>query len=212
MVARTGWGSGEDGPVRTCTTCQEHQKSPALAPLHPWEWPGKPWACVHINYVAPFMGKMFLVVVDAYSKWLDVRVVPSATSANTITVLRSIFATHGLPEILVSDNGAAFTSEEFRIFLKKNAIRQVLTAPYHPASNGLAEWAVQMFKRTMKKSTTGDTETNFLVSLSLNPTLHHRSDTSRTPDGSTNSNAPTSDETLCCRSGTKLSRPTEEKS
>ena len=56
-----------------------------------------------MDYAGPVMGNMFLVLIDAYSKWLEVRVVSSATSNATIQHLRSIFSTHGLPEVLVSD-------------------------------------------------------------------------------------------------------------
>ena len=84
-----------------------------------------------MDYVGPFLNKMFLVVVDAYSKWLEVVIVPSATSLNTIRALRSMLSTHGLPELLVSDNGTAFTSSEFREFLKQNGIRQATSAPKH---------------------------------------------------------------------------------
>ena len=53
-----------------------------------------------------------------------------------------IFATHDLPEMLVSDNGSVFTSAEFTDFTKQNGIQHMKSAPYHPASNGLAERAV----------------------------------------------------------------------
>ena len=79
----------------------------------------------------------------------------TATTAATIHHLRSIFATHGLPEMLVTDNASIFTSEEFKLFTKQNRIRHVTSSPYHPASNGLAERAVQTFKEFMKK-TSGD--------------------------------------------------------
>ena len=82
---------------------------------------------------------MFFVVVDGHSKWLDVVSVPSATTQHTIAKLMSIFATHGLPEMIVSDNGTVFISTDFQIFTKQNGIRHVTSAPYHPASNGLAE-------------------------------------------------------------------------
>ena len=94
---------------------------------------------------------MLLVTVDAYSKWIDVQVVNSATSRNTIDHLRTLFATHGIPEVLVSDNGTPFTSTEFTEFTSRNGIRHIKTAPYHPSSNGLAERAVKTVKEGLKK-------------------------------------------------------------
>ncbi len=86
---------------------------------------------------------MFLV---AFSKWLDAKLIKRVTFSSNITALRSIFATHGIPELLVYDNGSVFTSDEFKDFLKQNGIRHNTSAPCHPASNGLAERNVQTFK------------------------------------------------------------------
>ena len=47
--------------------------------------------------------------------------------AKTIATLRHLFATYGLPEQVVSDNGPQFTSEEFRQFLKSNRVRLFTT-------------------------------------------------------------------------------------
>ena len=93
----------------------------------------------------------------------------SATTDTTIEKLRSAFATHGLPEMLVSDNGLVFTSSKF---MQKNGFQHVTSAPYHPSSNGLAERAVQMFKRGMKKQGQGSIETKltcFLLSYCITP-------------------------------------------
>ena len=139
--------------VKVCDQCQQHQKSPAKAPMHPWEWPERPWARIHIDYAGPFRGKMILVMVDSHSKWMEALVVNSATSNATIQKLQALFATHGLPEVLVSDNGTAFTSEEFSAFMRRNGIRHLTSAPYHPASNGLAERAVQTLKDALRKDT-----------------------------------------------------------
>ena len=57
--------------------------------------------------------------------------------------------------MLVSDNATNFTSEEFGIFMKKNGIRHVRTPPYLPASNGLAERAIQTLKDSLRKIKTG---------------------------------------------------------
>lgn len=57
----------------------------------------------------------------------------------TLEKLRIAFATHALPEVLVSDNGSVFTSDDFNVFAGRNGIRHVTSAPYHPSSNGLVE-------------------------------------------------------------------------
>ena len=150
------WWAGLDkaleAKVKACDQCQHSQHLPAMDPIQPWEWPERPWSRLHVDYAGPLRGHMFLVVVDAYSKWMEVRPVKSATSAATISQLRAIFATHGIPELLVSDNGSAFTSSEFEEFMRLNRIRHTTSAPYHPATNGLAERVVQTFKTYLKKA------------------------------------------------------------
>ena len=127
--------------------------------MQPWKWPAEPWSRLHIDHAGPFLGKTFLLLIDAHSKWLEIVTVPSTSSQSTIQELRKIFATHGLPETIVSDNATSFTSAEFKEFVAKNGIRHITSAPYHPATNGLAERAVQTFKESMRKSTRGDLET-----------------------------------------------------
>ena len=85
---------------------------------------------------------MILVIIDAHSKWMEAQVVATATSQGTIEMLRILFATHGLPETIISDNGLVFKNTEFASFVTKNGIQRLTSAPYHPASNGLAERAV----------------------------------------------------------------------
>ena len=80
----------------------------------------------------------------------------TTTSEKTIQVLRNMFARHGLPEQLVSDNGPQFTSSEFKQFMHKNRVKHILSAPYHPASNGLAERFVQTLKHSLKASRHND--------------------------------------------------------
>lgn len=87
------------------------------------------------------------MVVDAHTKWPEVVPVKSTSSSSTIEILRDLFARFGIPEQIVSDNGTQFVSEEFQTFVKSNGIRHITSAPYHPATNGLAERTVQTFKQ-----------------------------------------------------------------
>ena len=80
-------------------------------------------ATFHIDFAGPFFGKMWLILVDTRSKWPEVIQVKEATSDTTITALMSIFAHFGLPEVIVTDNGPQFVSEQFKTFCKANSIR-----------------------------------------------------------------------------------------
>ena len=92
-----------------------------------------------------------------------------ATSQVTTDKLRSTFVTLGLPEILVTDNGTTFTSADFESFCTQKGIRHLCSTPYQPATNGLAECAVQTFKQGLKKLTEGSLETSFLFSYRTTP-------------------------------------------
>ena len=98
------WWPGMDveleSKVKTCGACQANRKSPPQAPLHPWEWPSKPWSRLHIDFAGPFLGRTFLIVVDAHSKWLEVTPVSSTSSQQVVRVLRNLFSTHGLPDVM----------------------------------------------------------------------------------------------------------------
>ena len=84
--------------------------------LYPWSWPTRPWERIHIDFAGPFMNKSFFIVVDAYLKWAEVIEMSQTTAARTITILRQVFSTHGIPEQIVSDNGPQFVSSEFAEF------------------------------------------------------------------------------------------------
>ena len=103
--------------------CQQERKMPPARPIQAWERPEKPWTQLHVDHAGPFMGKTLLIITDAYLKWIEVFSVPSTSSEPTILKLRTVFTTHGLPEVLVSDNGPAFTSQEFKQFIQRNRIR-----------------------------------------------------------------------------------------
>ena len=70
---------------------------------------------------------------------LDLAMVTSATSSVTIEKSREMFATHGIPDVIVADNGAVFTSDKFETLVALNGLRHAKSAPYHPSTNGLAE-------------------------------------------------------------------------
>ncbi len=168
--------------AKSCPGCQRDQRNPKTAPLHPWEWPSTPWKRIHIDFAGKFLDHMFLIVVDAHSKWPEVVPMNSTTTGQTIKVLRTIFARTGLPEQIVSDNGPQFVSAEFQNFTKMNGITHIKSAPYHPATNGLAERFVQTFKQSMKAMKRENSDINKKLAnflLAYRNTVH--STTNETP-------------------------------
>ena len=89
---------------------------------------------------------MYLVVVDAYSKFPEVVKMTTTTATTTINALRDIFSRHGLPEILVSENGPQFIAGEFQQFCRNNGIMHRTSAAYKPSTKGQAERVVQLLK------------------------------------------------------------------
>ena len=117
----------------------------------PWIFPTKPWSRIHVDFAGPISGCIYLVVVDVYSKFPEVVKMNSTTVRTTITALRDIFSRHGLPEIIVSDNGPQFTAKEFQQFCSDNGILHRTSAPYKPSTNGQAERVVQLLKSAIRQ-------------------------------------------------------------
>ncbi|UYV76561.1 K02A2.6-like, partial [Cordylochernes scorpioides] len=88
--------------ARDCRICQESASMPPST-ISEWTWPEKPWHRLHLDLAGPFMGRMFMVLVDAYTKWLEIVIIKDITSRTIIGHLREIFARFGLPELLVGE-------------------------------------------------------------------------------------------------------------
>ena len=101
--------------VKLCQQCKKHSKNPAKAPLYNWNWPSEPWKRVHVDFAGSFVNKMFLIVIDAHSKWLEIKMMNSITSADLIIELKETFFYHGLCDQIVSDNGPSLSIQELNL-------------------------------------------------------------------------------------------------
>ncbi|XP_026521137.1 uncharacterized protein K02A2.6-like [Notechis scutatus] len=108
--------------VKTCNKCQSSRPTPPLALILDWETPRGPWSRIHIHFAGPTKGYTYLITVDAYSNWLEVSIMSSTTTEAVTKQLKKLFATHGLPDVVVSDNGPQFTALAFEQFLKINTM------------------------------------------------------------------------------------------
>ncbi|XP_063540822.1 uncharacterized protein K02A2.6-like [Cydia strobilella] len=141
-----------EAQCRQCETCAAEAPAPTHAPPSPWPYSTHVWSRLHVDFLGPFKGKTFLVLIDSSSKWLEIFEMSRTNAGAVIKELRATFARFGLPRELVSDQGPPFTSNEFKHFLETNGIKQSFSPAYHPASNGAAENAVKLCKRAISKA------------------------------------------------------------
>lgn len=151
--------------VSKCKACEKYRPSNPRQPLLSHEIPDLPFNKVGVD-VAHFAGRDYLVLVDYYSKWIEVKSLRNKTAGYIIKKLLSIFCTHGVPRYIVSDN-MPFGSFEFVQFSRKFDIELIKSSPRYPQSNGLSEKAVGIVKGMLKKCL--EDHSDFEIAL-----LHYR--------------------------------------
>ena len=95
---------------------------------------------------------ILLVAMDYYSRFPEIRHLSSTRSANVISAMTEIFACHGIPSEIGSDNGPQFSGAEFQQFAVKLGFRHITSSPRYPQGNGLVERCVQTVKAMLKKA------------------------------------------------------------
>ena len=137
--------------IKSCKSCLHALASPPRAEIINWEKPDGPWSRIHVDYAGPSHNHYFLIVTDAYSKWIEVFKTKAITAEVTLAMLKQLFTRWGFPKVMVSDNGTQFTSHLVKSFLNNNGVNQIFIPPGHPASNGAAENSVKTFKNILEK-------------------------------------------------------------
>jgi transposase InsO family protein len=138
--------------VTSCNACQKNRRTEPEVPLFSWSVPSEAWSRVHVDFAGPYEGFTWLIMVDAYTKWLEVLKMTTTTATATIAKLREVYARTGFPRVMVSDNGPQWIAEEFKQYCRGNSVKHITSSPWHPRTNGLAERAVQTFKLRMEAS------------------------------------------------------------
>ncbi|UYV71250.1 PKN2 [Cordylochernes scorpioides] len=139
-------------PVRA--ECSAYLPSQQKEPLYSDPPPSYPFQHVSCDLFS-HAGYQYLVMVDRFSGWINVTQCGRApTSTTVIRHLQKWMADYGIPEILTSDNGPQFSSQEFRSWTKRWNIEHSTSSPHFPQSNGLAEAAVKAIKYLISKTTT----------------------------------------------------------
>ncbi|XP_042072880.1 uncharacterized protein K02A2.6-like [Haplochromis burtoni] len=136
--------------VLKCKTCiqERHNNS---EPLMPTEYPARPWQRVGTD-LFELGGETYLLAVDYHSRFVEIALLNRTKSNDVITHLKSFFARHGIPEVLMSDNGPQYSGRIFTDFAAAYGFKHITSSPKFPQSNGEAERAVQTVKNLLKKA------------------------------------------------------------
>ena len=137
--------------VSNCSICNRYQRKNTKEPLLSHETPQRPWSRVGAD-MFELNGKSYLTLVDYYSGFIEVNLIHDTTSKQVITYCKSQFARHGIPDILITDNGPQFSSTVFKEFARQYAFKHCTMSPHYPQANGMAEKAVQTAKNLIKKA------------------------------------------------------------
>ena len=120
-------------------------------PLIPSPFPQQPWQRVGTD-LFKWKKTDYLLVVDYYSRFIEIAKLTSTTAVGVISHLKSIFAHHGIPEVVVSDNGPQYSSAVFEKFSKEYEFDHVTSSPKYPQANGEAERVVKTTKQLLEKN------------------------------------------------------------
>ena len=137
--------------VTNCGTCAKYRSAQQAEPLKQHAMVNRPWEKICADLFV-LDGKNYLVMTDYFSNYPEVSALPSTNAASVINVMKSVFARHGIPNEVFSDNGPQFASAEFERFAKNWDFVHTTSSPMFPQSNGRAEKSVQTVKNIMKKS------------------------------------------------------------
>ena len=136
--------------VSTCVECCRFKQQKA-EPLQPAAFPQLPWQKVASDLFV-WKNSHYLLVIDYFSRFIEIAKLTSETTGGVIKHMSSIFARHGIPQELVSDNGPQYSSREFANFAKEYGFEHTTSSPQYPQANGEAERAVQTVKALLNKS------------------------------------------------------------
>lgn len=137
--------------VSTCNVCQEIKPTQKREPLLCTPLPSRPWEKVAAD-ICHFNNKNFLVVVDYFSRYIEIAHLNNMSTETTIASLKNIFARWGCPVELITDNGPQFTGTVFAHFAKAFDFRHTTTSPHYAQANGEAERAVQTAKWILRQA------------------------------------------------------------
>ncbi|KAJ8352691.1 hypothetical protein SKAU_G00241670 [Synaphobranchus kaupii] len=137
--------------IQSCRHCDINRPSQHKEPLLTTPLPELPWQKIGAD-LCEYNGHNYLVIVDYFSRWLEILNLPKTTSESVIEKMKSTFSRWGIPEEVRTDNGPQFSAELFKNFAAEYDFQHVTSSPHFPQSNGMADRAVKTAKAILKQA------------------------------------------------------------
>jgi len=131
--------------VKTCYKCQLFRPRPFPKDSENIATPAEaPFVRVGLDLVGPLYltqrnNQYIVVLVDYFTEWVEAEPLQKTESQDIIRFLTSVFSRHGIPEVLITDNGKQFVSNQTKGFLDLYNVYMLPAATYHPETNGKVE-------------------------------------------------------------------------
>ena len=144
--------------IKTCPQCVAYHRRPQYVPMGEMPIPAMPNQFISLDLIGPFTEserghKYCLTMIDHCTGWTEVFPIPNKTNKSVWTAFADQYLPrHGIPAIILTDNGSEFCAESFEQYLRQLHIQHKKTTPYHPASNGRLERFHRSFKQMLEKA------------------------------------------------------------
>ena len=136
--------------VNDCPKCIEYRVQKA-EPLISTPLPSLPWQKVGTDLFESDKAT-YLLIVDYFSRWIEISKLTGLSARTVINHTKLVFARHGIPDTVISDNGPQFSSEAYAQFAAEYEFKHDTSSPNFPQGNGEAERGVKTIKSLLKKN------------------------------------------------------------
>ena len=137
--------------VQGCEFCQSKRPKQKKEPMISTVFPERPWQHIGTD-LCDFESRKYLVIMDYFSRYLEITPIVSSSAKAVIPKFKAIFARWGIPEEVTSDNGPPYSSTEFANFANEYGFKITTSSPGFPQANGLAEKGVQIAKKILSQT------------------------------------------------------------
>ena len=146
----------------SCELCAKNKSVPRPRwPLKSIEVVPIPFYMIGVDIIGPLNktrsgNKYILSVIDYYTKYAEAEALPNQEAETIVRVLEQIFARHGMPSILLTDQGRNFESHLVKSMCQLFGIEKRRTTAYHPQTDGLCERFNAILKSLLRMKVNND--------------------------------------------------------